>query len=121
MTSVDWAAAERRVRARREARALEASARLRESENRNATTANARLPLPAAAVGTRALNIWDRVKGRTGTNPTFRVGQVDAELLDEELLGLLKSQAGEALKYLNVGPFRYTETLSRKLTERSRI
>jgi hypothetical protein len=32
------------------------------------------------------------IKGRDGTRPAFRVGQVDAELLDEELLGLLKGQ-----------------------------
>jgi peroxin-2 len=30
------------------------------------------------------------------------VGQVDAELLDEELLELLKGQVGEGLKYLGV-------------------
>jgi hypothetical protein len=30
------------------------------------------------------------------------VGQVDAELLDEELLDLLKGQVGNALKYFGV-------------------
>jgi peroxin-2 len=43
--------------------------------------------------------VWDTIKGREGTKPAFRVGQVDAELLDEELLELLKGQVGEALKY----------------------
>ncbi|WES02037.1 hypothetical protein PX690_21455 [Bacillus velezensis] len=49
----------------------------------------------------RAIHIptWDTISGREGTRPAFRVGQVDAELLDEELLDLLKGQVGEGLKY----------------------
>ena len=46
--------------------------------------------------------LWNSIKGREGTRPAFRVGQVDAELLDEELLGLLKGQVGDALKYFGV-------------------
>jgi peroxin-2 len=46
--------------------------------------------------------LWNSVKGRDGTRPAFRVGQVDAELLDEELLGLMKGQVGDALKYFGV-------------------
>lgn len=45
---------------------------------------------------------WTVVSGREGTRPAFRVGQVDAELLDEELIELLRSQVGEALKYYSV-------------------
>lgn len=44
-------------------------------------------------------SIWSIIQSREGTRPVFRVGQVDAEQLDEELLQLLKGQAGEALKY----------------------
>lgn len=46
--------------------------------------------------------LWNSIKGREGTRPAFRVGQVDAELLDEELLGLLKGQVGDALKCFGV-------------------
>jgi peroxin-2 len=46
--------------------------------------------------------LWNSIKGRDGTRPAFRVGQVDAELLDEELLGLMKNQVGDALKYFGV-------------------
>ena len=46
--------------------------------------------------------LFDSVRSREGTRPAFRVGQVDAELLDEELLNLLKGQVGEALKYYGV-------------------
>lgn len=34
-----------------------------------------------------------------GTRPAFRVGQVDAELLDAELLSLLRGQVSDATKY----------------------
>ena len=50
------------------------------------------------------------IKGREGTRPTFRVGQLDAEQLDEELLDLLKGQVGEALKYFDVGLVRRVHT-----------
>ena len=46
---------------------------------------------------------WDKISGTEGTQPAFRVGQVDAELLDSELIDLLKGQAGEALKYISNG------------------
>lgn len=73
--------------------------------NANATIIQAsraqldRLPTPLRRVGLAGLATWDGIKGREGTRPAFRVGQVDAELLDEELLELLKGQVGEALKY----------------------
>lgn len=35
--------------------------------------------------------------------PSFRVGQLDTELLDEELLELLKGQLWNGLKYFRVG------------------
>ena len=35
------------------------------------------------------------------------MGQVDAELLDEELLDLLKGQVGEGLKYLGVSALSF--------------
>ena len=42
---------------------------------------------------------WTTLLSREGTRPSTRVGQVDAELLDEDLIQLLKGQVGEALKY----------------------
>jgi peroxin-2 len=37
-----------------------------------------------------------------GSRPAFRVGQLDTELLDEELLELLKGQLWGGLKYFRV-------------------
>ena len=48
------------------------------------------------------MEAWDAINGREGTRPAYRVGQVDAELLDEELHELLKGQVGEGLKYFGV-------------------
>ncbi|CAI4218706.1 unnamed protein product [Parascedosporium putredinis] len=46
---------------------------------------------------------WDTISDPDGTRPSFRVGQLDAELLDEELLDLFKGQVGDALKYIAGG------------------
>lgn len=43
---------------------------------------------------------WKRISRREGSRPSFRVGQVDSELLDEELLDLLKTQIADGLKNL---------------------
>lgn len=100
MTSTDFALAQQRLAARRQAREAETQSRL--SAQREATRANqelSRLPYPLARLGGVGLSTWNSIKGREGTRPAFRVGQVDAELLDEELLELLKGQVGEGLKY----------------------
>jgi peroxin-2 len=52
-----------------------------------------------AASQSRILRFFDT--GRNGSD-TFRVGQLDAELLDEELLELLKAQLWGGLKYFRV-------------------
>ncbi|EED16667.1 peroxisome biosynthesis protein (Peroxin-2), putative [Talaromyces stipitatus ATCC 10500] len=98
MTSADFAAAQKRVLERRQRLELEAQTRLVEQQ-RASHINSARLPDPLNRLTQSGFLIWDKVKGRDGTKPIFRVGQVDAELLDEELLGLLKCQVGEALKY----------------------
>lgn len=98
MPAADFAAAQRRLAERRQQR--EAALQAHQSERaaqRDALTQ--RLPYPFRTLSTASLSVWDTIKGREGTKPAFRVGQVDAELLDEELLELLKSQVGEALKY----------------------
>ncbi|KAL1862606.1 hypothetical protein VTK73DRAFT_6695, partial [Phialemonium thermophilum] len=65
-----------------------------------ARVAASRSPL-LRRIGDSTLSLWDAVSSREGTRPAFRVGQVDAELLDEELVGLLQGQVGEALRYFS--------------------
>ncbi|MCJ1401897.1 peroxisome assembly protein (Peroxin-2) [Xylographa trunciseda] len=94
MTSTDFAAAQQRVLARRQLRTTEAQTR------RELHTASAsQLPFPFGGLARKGIESWDVIKGREGTRPAFRVGQVDSELLDEELLELLRAQVGEALKF----------------------
>ena len=98
MPHADFAAAQQRIAARRAQRARaqhDASA-----AQDTSTRFLARLPFPFNGFASASLSVWDSIKGRQGTRPEFRVGQVDAELLDEELLELLKGQVGEAFKYL---------------------
>ena len=102
MTSPSFSAAQERVRARRNHRQAEFEARLHAQGESRASSLLSRLPLPFANLGRRGLETWGVVRGRQGTRPAFRVGQVDAELLDEELLELLRGQVGEALKYFGV-------------------
>lgn len=95
MPSADFAAAQERIAARRAQRA-----RARHDASAHSSTRSvARLPFPFNRLGGAGLSIWDAISGREGTRPEFRVGQVDAELLDEELLELLKGQVAEGLKY----------------------
>lgn len=102
MTSTDFAAAQQRIAARRQLRASEVQARLASQRDHHASNALSRLPFPFYALGGKGLEAWDTIRGREGTRPAFRVGQVDAELLDEELLELLKGQVGDALKCFGV-------------------
>lgn len=103
MPTADFAAAQARLHARRQQR--EAAENARRAEQQAArSTAVSRAPWPFQSLGNAGLSVWDSIRGREGTRPAFRVGQVDAELLDEELLELMKGQVGEALKYYGVGP-----------------
>ncbi|KAE8442859.1 peroxisome assembly protein (Peroxin-2) [Mollisiaceae sp. DMI_Dod_QoI] len=100
MTSNDFALAQQRLAARRQAREAEAQSRIvAQQDASRAAEQLQRLPYPLGRLGRAGVTVWDSIKGREGTRPAFRVGQVDAELLDEELLELLKGQVGEALKY----------------------
>lgn len=117
MSSTNFAAAQERVLERRRLR--EAEARARRAEQHRASPINSatvqRLPYPLNRLPGAGWSLWNTVNGREGTRPAFRVGQVDAELLDEELLGLLKNQVGDALKYFGVctatvSPARFTST-----------
>lgn len=97
MSSSSFAAAQERILARQTARQQEARAVHQQTEVAPGRYSLTRL--------TRSLRLefssfWSTLLDSEGTNPAFRVGQVDAELLDEELLGLFKTQVGDALKYL---------------------
>lgn len=100
MSESSFVQAQRRVVLRRQAREAQTTARL--SAQREASRASAqlqKLPFPFNGL----VPVWDTLSSREGTRPAFRVSQVDAELLDEELLDLLKGQVGEALKYFAGG------------------
>ncbi|KAF2841033.1 peroxisomal biogenesis factor 2 [Patellaria atrata CBS 101060] len=99
-SSADFALAQERLAARRQAREAFARAAVDAQRASHAhSEALSRLPYPLNTISAASLRTWDSISGRTGTRPAFRVGQVDAELLDEELLSLLKTQVGEGLKY----------------------
>ncbi|KAI0435058.1 Pex12 amino terminal region-domain-containing protein [Xylaria sp. FL1042] len=101
MSSTGFAQAQQRLAARRQAREREAQAQL--AAHRAASRAWSqvtRLPFPFDRLGATSLSTWELVSSREGTKPAFRVGQVDAELLDEDLVQQLRDQVGEALKYL---------------------
>ncbi|OAQ79349.1 peroxisomal biogenesis factor 2 [Purpureocillium lilacinum] len=100
MTDSSFLQAQQRVAARRQAREAQAAARLAaQRESSRAAQQLQRLPFPfnrlADAVGAAS--------SREGTRPAFRVAQVDAELLDEELVDLLRGQVGDALRYFAGG------------------
>ncbi|WYZ44267.1 hypothetical protein EsH8_VII_000703 [Colletotrichum jinshuiense] len=100
MTSTNFAQAQQRLAARRQAREADNAARLiAQRESSRARTQVDRLPFPFSRLG----SAWDSISSQDGTRPAFRVGQVDAELLDDELLELLRGQVGDALKYFAGG------------------
>ena len=101
MSNSSFAEAQQRLAARRQAREAEAQARAAAQQSASqlrARVAATQSPL-LRRLGDSTLSVWDAVSSREGTRPAFRVGQVDAELLDEELVGLLQGQVGEALRY----------------------
>ncbi len=97
-----FAQAQQRLAARRQAREVDVAARL--ATQQSASQLRARIaatqPPLLRRLGTSTLSLWDTISSREGTRPAFRVGQVDAELLDEELVELLRGQVGDALKYV---------------------
>lgn len=108
-----FALAQQRLAARRQAR--EHAAQAQASAQREASRAwaqVARLPFPLNRAGSASLSVWEllaassSLSSREGTRPAFRVGQVDAELLDEDLVGQLRDQVGEAVKYLGGGTLK---------------
>lgn len=102
MSSTNFAAAQERVLERRRLRDAEARSKYPGYTPTSPYNSPATFPYPLNRLSGSGLALWRSVKRREGTRPAFRVGQVDAELLDEELLSLLKGQVGEALKYFGV-------------------
>ncbi|QUC19957.1 uncharacterized protein UV8b_04198 [Ustilaginoidea virens] len=103
MTDSSFVQAQQRVVARREARQAAAAAAAAAAAQRDASSGASaqlrRLPFPF----NRLSPAWDAATSRQGTRPAFRVAQVDAELLDENLVDLLKGQVGDALRYFAGG------------------
>jgi len=87
MPAADFAAAQQRLASRRAQRAAH-------NAHQSPSHAPRRIPFTSPLS-----TFWTTISSRSGTRPAFRVGQVDAELLDNELLELLKGQVGEALKF----------------------
>src|SRR2546421_9752523 len=82
MSSTDFALAQERITARRQQREAEAITRQRRAQE--ASKPLDRLPFPLSRIGQSSITTWENLRDREGTRPAFRVGQVDAELLDEE-------------------------------------
>ena len=102
MTDSTFARAQQRVAARRQAREAQSAAHAAAARDSSRVHAQIRrLPSP---LGGFLAPAWDALSPRDGVaRPAFRVGQVDAELLDEELLDLLRGQVGDALRYFAGG------------------
>lgn len=98
MTANDFAAAQQRILARRQARIAENQAFVAKRKQQ-AIALRARFHVPGIE---RGLQAWDRLNSGEGSRPAFRVGQLDAELLDQELLELLRGQVSEGLKFFGV-------------------
>jgi len=99
MSTPDFAAAQARVAARRAARAQAITQTQALESTPQLPSSFLNLPPGLRNLTQSGLDIWNTVRSPYGTRPAFRVGQVDAELLDEELLQLLRGQFGDALKY----------------------
>ena len=100
MSDSSFIQAQQRVAARRQAREAQAATDLAaHRESSRVHTQIQRLPFPL----TQLSPLWETISSREGTRPAFRVGQVDAELLDGELIDLLRAQVGDALKYIAGG------------------
>ncbi|GAB7347392.1 hypothetical protein MBLNU459_g4320t1 [Dothideomycetes sp. NU459] len=97
MSSPDFAAAQARILARRAA----STRAIAPPPPPSLPPAVLKLPPTLRTLVSTSLSAWTSLSHHASNAPTpyFRVGQVDAELLDEELLQLLRGQVGDALKY----------------------
>ena len=96
MTNADLVNARKRVEARR-------AQRIQNQNGSHLDDTSARRNLsPIERVRNSVTGVWNVLRGYEGPKPASRVRQVDTELLDQELLGLLQGQVGEALKFYQV-------------------
>ncbi|KAI9759135.1 MAG: peroxisome assembly protein (Peroxin-2) [Chaenotheca gracillima] len=95
----DFSAAQQRLAARRRLNLSEIESRVHQSSSAREGTNLSRPAYSLNRIQEAGRHAWSSISGREGTRPVFRVGQVDAELLDEELLELLRGQVGDALKF----------------------
>lgn len=99
MSDSSFAAAQQRILQRQTERRNEAALQRAATEHAVRDSPVGHLPRPLNRAAPHLTSLWNTLTRSEGTGPAFRVGQVDAELLDEELLSLLKGQVGEGLKY----------------------
>ena len=100
MPPPDFTTAQQRVLARRAARSASTQAHLTSLHTAHASSPLLTLlPAPLKTLALSSLQTWSQISTPYGTRPAFRVSQLDAELLDEELLALLSAQVGDGLKY----------------------
>ncbi|KAL8797022.1 MAG: hypothetical protein Q9195_000793 [Heterodermia aff. obscurata] len=100
MSTLDFTSARERVAARLSARSTSLQTSLSAQHHAHASNPLiTRLPTPLRTLALSTLSTWDLISTPFGTRPSFRVSQVDASLLDEELLTLLQAQVGDGLKY----------------------
>lgn len=96
-------AAQARVLERQRAREAEARSRDVEwHEVKRLPRAMRALPGPLQEASRLGWRAWGVIAAGGVARPEFRVGQQDAELLDEELVGFLKGQVDDAFKYFDV-------------------
>lgn len=101
MSTGSFAAAQQRILARHEARRLEAQNARHAEIARVQSSQIGRLPPPLNRAAGSLAHFYSVIAANTGTSPAVRVSQVDAELLDDELLTLLRTQITDALKYFS--------------------
>ncbi|RMZ79273.1 hypothetical protein DV737_g3486, partial [Chaetothyriales sp. CBS 132003] len=98
MSSSSFAAAQQRILERQAQRQREAQVQQAAFTEQVRESPLSRLPQPLSRTASPLTSLWNTLVDGQGTRPAFRVGQVDAELLDEELLTLMRGQVGDGLK-----------------------
>ncbi|KAL9035974.1 MAG: hypothetical protein Q9214_006340, partial [Letrouitia sp. 1 TL-2023] len=102
MKPTEFAAAQDRVTLQRSLHNDKRQTHLSTRSSQPVLQLTSRLLYPLNILSRGGIELWDTVKGKGGTRPANRVGQVDAELLDEELLELLRGQVQQGLKHFGV-------------------
>lgn len=99
MTNYELALAQQRLAARRAAAASQKASSTSIQPPSSLSVRNFRLSTILGQFQAIVREGFENVSRREGTRPFYRVGQFDAEQLDEELLELLKRQVADGLKY----------------------